>query len=93
MFSGQLGDGATMYLGEVHRFVCLSIYLTLSRSLSLTISLLLTVCTQHWIKIVNVKGERWEVQFKGAGQTPYSRRADGRKVSLISAFEADVVFS
>jgi len=45
-FSGQLGDGATMYLGE----------------------------------IVNSKGERWELQFKGAGKTPYSRSADGRKV-------------
>ncbi|KXZ47900.1 hypothetical protein GPECTOR_32g513 [Gonium pectorale] len=45
-FSGQLGDGATMYLGEV----------------------------------VNRRGERWELQFKGAGKTPYSRSADGRKV-------------
>jgi uncharacterized protein YdiU (UPF0061 family) len=47
-FSGQLGDGAAIYLGEV------------------------------------VKGklepERWEVQLKGAGMTPYSRKADGRKV-------------
>ncbi|XP_076090895.1 protein adenylyltransferase SelO, mitochondrial-like [Mytilus galloprovincialis] len=45
-FSGQLGDGATMYLGEV----------------------------------INKSGERWEIQFKGAGKTPYSRTADGRKV-------------
>ncbi|KAK7093051.1 hypothetical protein V1264_008706 [Littorina saxatilis] len=45
-FAGQLGDGATMYLGEV----------------------------------VNKAGERWEIQFKGAGLTPYSRTADGRKV-------------
>jgi len=45
-FAGQLGDGATMYLGEV----------------------------------INHKGERWEMQFKGAGLTPYSRSADGRKV-------------
>ena len=45
-FSGQLGDGATMYLGE-----CL-----------------------------NARGERWELQFKGAGPTLYSRRGDGRKV-------------
>eukprot|EP00611_Tribonema_gayanum_P000294 TRINITY_DN10208_c0_g1_i2.p1 TRINITY_DN10208_c0_g1~~TRINITY_DN10208_c0_g1_i2.p1 ORF type:complete len:671 (-),score=211.36 TRINITY_DN10208_c0_g1_i2:201-2189(-) len=45
-FSGQLGDGAAMYLGEV----------------------------------VNERGERWELQFKGAGPTPYSRRGDGRKV-------------
>ncbi|CAF1151995.1 unnamed protein product [Rotaria sordida] len=45
-FSGQLGDGATMYLGE----------------------------------IINKKNERWELQLKGAGKTPYSRTADGRKV-------------
>lgn len=45
-FSGQLGDGATMYLGEV----------------------------------VNSSGTRIEIQFKGAGKTPYSRSADGRKV-------------
>lgn len=24
---------------------------------------------------------RWEIQFKGAGLTPFSRTADGRKVS------------
>lgn len=35
-FSGQLGDGATMYLGE----------------------------------LLTPRGERWEVQFKGAGRTP-----------------------
>ncbi|XP_033625295.1 protein adenylyltransferase SelO, mitochondrial-like [Asterias rubens] len=45
-FSGQLGDGAAMYLGEV----------------------------------VNPSGERWEIQLKGAGPTPYSRQSDGRKV-------------
>ncbi|KAK3106186.1 hypothetical protein FSP39_014502 [Pinctada imbricata] len=45
-FSGQLGDGAAMYLGEV----------------------------------LNKKGERWEIQLKGSGKTPYSRHADGRKV-------------
>ncbi|XP_022088573.1 selenoprotein O-like isoform X1 [Acanthaster planci] len=45
-FSGQLGDGAAMYLGEV----------------------------------INSAGERWEIQLKGAGPTPYSRQSDGRKV-------------
>lgn len=44
-FSGQLGDGATMYLAEALH-----------------------------------GGLRWELQFKGAGKTPYSRTADGRKV-------------
>ncbi|KAF0201439.1 MAG: hypothetical protein FD173_2138 [Gallionellaceae bacterium] len=29
---------------------------------------------------INRKGERWELQLKGAGMTPYSRRADGRAV-------------
>ncbi|XP_065838559.1 protein adenylyltransferase SelO, mitochondrial-like [Oscarella lobularis] len=31
-------------------------------------------------EVVNRRGERWEVQFKGSGKTPYSRTADGRKV-------------
>lgn len=31
-------------------------------------------------EVVNKKGERWELQFKGSGLTPYSRTADGRKV-------------
>ena len=29
---------------------------------------------------MNKKQERWEIQLKGAGKTPYSRHADGRKV-------------
>ncbi len=29
---------------------------------------------------VNAQGERWELQLKGAGPTPYSRTADGRAV-------------
>ena len=31
-------------------------------------------------EVVNKMGQRWEVQLKGAGKTPYSRQADGRKV-------------
>ena len=31
-------------------------------------------------EVVNSSGERWELQLKGAGMTPYSRRADGRAV-------------
>ncbi|KAI8465473.1 MAG: hypothetical protein J3K34DRAFT_525334 [Monoraphidium minutum] len=31
-------------------------------------------------EVVNSAGERWELQLKGAGLTPYSRSADGRKV-------------
>ncbi|MDO9010909.1 MAG: YdiU family protein [Gallionella sp.] len=31
-------------------------------------------------EVLNRDGERWELQLKGAGMTPYSRRADGRAV-------------
>ncbi|MEO5565631.1 MAG: protein adenylyltransferase SelO [Luteimonas sp.] len=31
-------------------------------------------------EVVNAAGERWELQLKGAGRTPYSRNADGRAV-------------
>jgi uncharacterized protein YdiU (UPF0061 family) len=31
-------------------------------------------------EVVNSAGETWELQLKGAGPTPYSRRADGRAV-------------
>lgn len=31
-------------------------------------------------EVVNAQGDRWELQLKGAGATPYSRNADGRAV-------------
>jgi serine/tyrosine/threonine adenylyltransferase len=31
-------------------------------------------------EVLNADGARWELQLKGAGPTPYSRRADGRAV-------------
>jgi uncharacterized protein YdiU (UPF0061 family) len=31
-------------------------------------------------EVVNSSGQRWELQLKGAGATPYSRSADGRAV-------------
>jgi serine/tyrosine/threonine adenylyltransferase len=31
-------------------------------------------------EVVNARGQRWELQLKGAGPTPYSRHADGRAV-------------
>jgi uncharacterized protein YdiU (UPF0061 family) len=31
-------------------------------------------------EVINSRGERWELQLKGAGPTPYSRTADGRAV-------------
>ena len=36
---------------------------------------------------VNHKGERWTLQLKGAGPTPYSRRADGLAVLRSSVRE------
>ena len=36
---------------------------------------------------INAAGERWELQLKGAGQTPYSRTADGRAVLRSSVRE------
>ncbi len=38
-------------------------------------------------EIVNKSGERWELQLKGAGPTPYSRKADGRAVLRSSVRE------
>jgi serine/tyrosine/threonine adenylyltransferase len=38
-------------------------------------------------EIINSKGERWEMQLKGAGPTPYSRTADGRAVLRSSVRE------
>ena len=36
---------------------------------------------------INTRGERWELQLKGAGLTPYSRTADGRAVLRSSVRE------
>ncbi|MES2356471.1 MAG: YdiU family protein [Pseudomonadota bacterium] len=36
---------------------------------------------------INATGERWELQLKGAGLTPYSRHADGRAVLRSSVRE------
>ncbi len=38
-------------------------------------------------EVVNRRGERWELQLKGAGRTPYSRHADGRAVLRSSVRE------
>ncbi len=38
-------------------------------------------------EVVNSTGERWELQLKGAGPTPYSRTADGRAVLRSSVRE------
>ena len=52
-WSGQLGDGRAVMLGE----------------------------------FVNQRGERWELQLKGSGRTPYSRHGDGRAVLRSSVRE------
>ena len=38
-------------------------------------------------EVINTAGERWELQLKGAGLTPYSRGADGRAVLRSSVRE------
>ncbi|CAM5305476.1 protein adenylyltransferase SelO [Rhodanobacter lindaniclasticus] len=38
-------------------------------------------------ELINAAGERWELQLKGAGMTPYSRGADGRAVLRSSVRE------
>ena len=38
-------------------------------------------------EIVNAAGQRWELQLKGAGPTPYARTADGRAVLRSSVRE------
>lgn len=52
-WSGQLGDGRAVMLGEY----------------------------------TNQQGETWELQLKGSGRTPYSRRGDGRAVLRSSVRE------
>jgi uncharacterized protein YdiU (UPF0061 family) len=38
-------------------------------------------------EVLNARGQRWELQLKGAGATPYSRTADGRAVMRSSVRE------
>jgi serine/tyrosine/threonine adenylyltransferase len=63
-FAGQLGDGATMYLGEIR---------------SPPASWPPSPLPSAW-PVPPAAAGRVELQFKGAGKTPYSRSADGRKV-------------
>ncbi|KAJ3596827.1 hypothetical protein NHX12_003227 [Muraenolepis orangiensis] len=65
-FAGQLGDGAACYLGEVKAPPAVD-----RRGAPDQPPLL---PGQE-----NPSG-RWEIQLKGAGKTPFSRQADGRKV-------------
>lgn len=36
--------------------------------------------TETYVTCIVRKGERWELQLKGSGKTPYSRDGDGRAV-------------
>ena len=48
-------------------FVCLSAFISF-------------IYIRYLGEVLNHNGERWEIQLKGAGKTPFSRSADGRKV-------------
>uniref|UniRef100_A0A7S2ZS43 Selenoprotein O n=1 Tax=Rhodosorus marinus TaxID=101924 RepID=A0A7S2ZS43_9RHOD len=43
-------------------------------------------------EVVNEKGEKYEIQLKGAGKTPYSRSADGRAVVSPSLTKQEMEF-
>jgi uncharacterized protein YdiU (UPF0061 family) len=74
-FSGQLGDGATMYLGE-----CLSEGNAGGAAGGVGGAGGASGADASASAPGGVVPARWELQFKGAGRTPYSRTADGRKV-------------
>jgi len=65
-WAGQLGDGRALSLGEVDGRGSSSSSSSSSASSSSSSS--------------SSNSVRWELQLKGAGMTPYSRRADGRAV-------------
>jgi hypothetical protein len=70
-FAGQLGDGCAMYLGEVP---------SSDASLSSAMGIAAPDSDPFNSGPIAAHGGRWELQLKGSGKTPYSRRADGRKV-------------
>ena len=44
-------------------------------------SMFFSLCSCSYLgEVVGAGGQRWELQLKGSGKTPYSRFADGRKV-------------
>jgi len=69
-FAGQLGDGAAMYLGEILSDIGYEQNSSTPVSTTQSVSVSESDNNHH----------RWELQLKGAGLTPYSRTADGRKV-------------
>lgn len=42
-------------------------------------------------EVLNAKSERWELQLKGAGKTPYSRFADGLQFCVVAYGNSYVV--
>jgi uncharacterized protein YdiU (UPF0061 family) len=78
-FSGQLGDGAAMYLGEV--VVPEGSVPTMKAGYASPTAVAISGDTASSELEGKTGGpQRWELQLKGAGQTPYSRGSDGRKV-------------
>jgi uncharacterized protein YdiU (UPF0061 family) len=81
-WAAQLGDGRAIALGEVRAPDASATPTTPPPSDLDAASALGYVCagapalSQHPLP----RPDRWEVQLKGAGMTPYSRRADGRAV-------------
>eukprot|EP00961_Rhodomonas_salina_P113328 1524730-Rhodomonas_salina.4 len=66
-WAGQLGDGRAMSLYPRPRSC-------LRRVASQPTD---TVAWYYQGEVLNSSGERWELQLKGAGPTPYSRNSDG----------------
>ena len=63
--------------------VCVCVCMCVCARVCVCVCARVCVCVWHCSylgEVVNGVGERWEVQLKGSGLTPYSRRGDGRKV-------------
>ena len=64
----------------MHAFTIQCLIKAFSSSLSLTHAHARTLSLSYLGEVVGPGGQRWELQLKGSGKTPYSRFADGRKV-------------
>eukprot|EP00750_Incisomonas_marina_P014772 INCI17856.2.p1 GENE.INCI17856.2~~INCI17856.2.p1 ORF type:complete len:620 (-),score=86.42 INCI17856.2:2342-4201(-) len=71
-WAGQLGDGRAVSLGHVIQVE--------ERNPALAAIESATACNESENCDTSVDVGRWELQLKGAGRTPYSRRGDGRAV-------------
>src|SRR5688500_1457110 len=78
-WAGQLGDGRAITLAEVvNRSEGLRPSDSPAHSLAGAPRSPLRSCGS--LRSLAFSGQRWELQLKGAGKTPYSRGADGRAV-------------